>query len=271
LHRLWFQGKSFKVKKIRIRVARRVSLLKLLVSPINEQEALEAIAGGADIIDVKNPKEGALGASFPWVIKRILQVTPKTIEVSCTLGDMPNLPGSVALAAFGAALTGVNYIKCSMYGLKTREEAIYLLGNVVKAAKEVNPSIKVAAAGFADAERVGSIIPSLIPKIAREANADLAMLDTALKDGKNLLDFLDRTQLEFFVDESHRLGLKAALAGSIRKENLQQLCALGADVIGVRGAACTHGDRVNGHITKEKVAELTKIIRNAQKSPLTIS
>jgi uncharacterized protein (UPF0264 family) len=178
---------------------------------------------------------------------------------------MPNLPGSVALAAYGAALTGVNYIKCSMYGLKTREEAIYLLGNVVKAAKDVNPSIKIAAAGFADAERVGSIIPSLIPQIAREAKAGLTMLDTAIKDGKNILEFLNPLQIKSFIDESHHLGLTVALAGSIKKENLQQLCALGPDIIGVRGAACTQGDRVNGHIENEKVAELKQIIRNAQK------
>ncbi len=44
---------------------------------MNEKEAQEAIAGGADIIDVKNPTEGALGANYPWVIKRIKEITPK--------------------------------------------------------------------------------------------------------------------------------------------------------------------------------------------------
>ena len=44
---------------------------------MNEKEALEAIAGGADIIDVKNPQEGALGANYPWVIKKIKEVNAK--------------------------------------------------------------------------------------------------------------------------------------------------------------------------------------------------
>ena len=44
----------------------------LLISPINHEEAIESIEGGADIVDVKNPKEGSLGANFPWVIKDIL-------------------------------------------------------------------------------------------------------------------------------------------------------------------------------------------------------
>ena len=234
------------------------------MSPIDEKEALEAVAGGADIIDVKNPKEGALGASFPWVIKRIREVTPKRLEVSCTLGDLPNLPGSAALAALGAAATGVNYIKCSLYCVKTQAEAVYLIKNVSKAAKEYNSSIKIAAAGFADAERVGSVNPLLIPLITHEAGADIAMLDTAVKDGQNLLNFLKPDQLKAFVDDAHRMGLKAALAGSLKKENLPALCGLGVDIIGVRGAACTGGDRVNGRITMEKVAELVQIVHKAK-------
>ena len=239
--------------------------LKLLVSPIDEQEALEAIAGGADIIDVKNPKEGALGAGFPWVIKRVRELTSKPLEVSCTLGDLPNLPGSVSLAALGAASLGVDYIKCSLFGVKTRQEAVYLLSMAVKAAKQVNPFVKIAAAGFADAYRVGSVDPMLVPGIVQEAGVDIAMLDTAVKDGKNLLTFLKTDQLRAFVDESHRFGFKAALAGSLRKEDLLGLCIIGADIVGVRSAACTSGDRVNGHITEEKVAELARVIRIATK------
>ena len=44
--------------------------MKLLVSPMNVQEAIASEQGGADIIDVKNPREGSLGANFPWVIGR---------------------------------------------------------------------------------------------------------------------------------------------------------------------------------------------------------
>ena len=86
------------------------------------EEASEAIAGGADIIDVKNPQEGALGANFPWVIKQIREIAPKNIQVSCAIGDVPNLPGSISLAAFGAASLGVDYVKVGLYGFKTRKK-----------------------------------------------------------------------------------------------------------------------------------------------------
>jgi uncharacterized protein (UPF0264 family) len=239
--------------------------VKLLISPKNETEAVAAIAGGAEIIDVKNPKEGSLGANFPWVIKRIRQITPENIEVSCTLGEVPNLPGSMSLAALGAATTGVDYVKAGLYGLKTPVEAVYLMQNVVKAAKDFNPLVKVVVLGFADAGRIGTVDSLLIPEIAHKAQADVAMIDTAIKDGKSLFTFLTMPQLRRFVDTAHSYGLKAALAGSLKKEDLPVVYSLGADVAGVRGAACTLNDRVNGRITKEKVRELVEIVKRVEK------
>jgi uncharacterized protein (UPF0264 family) len=199
------------------------------------------------------------------VIKRIREITPLNLEVSCTLGDLPNLPGSVALAALGAASTGVNYIKVSLLNIKTQEEAIYLLKCVAKAAREYNSSIKIAVSGFGDADRVGSVNPLMVPLIGYVAEVDVVMLDTGIKDGKNLFDFLKIDQLKAFVNEAHGYGLKSALAGSLRKENLPILCEIGVDIVGVRGAACNNGDRVKGRITREKVQELAQIIRNEEK------
>ncbi len=232
---------------------------------MNEKEAQEAIAGGADIIDVKNPKEGALGANYPWVIKKIKESTPKNIELSCTLGDVPNLPGSISLAAFGAASLGVDYVKIGLFGLKTPQEAIFLLQQANRAAKEVNPKIKVAAAGYADAKKIGTIDPLLIPEIAYKAQVDIAMLDTSTKDGSNLFDHLTCDQLKTFVATAHKLGLKAALAGSLRKQDLTSVYGLGADIVGLRGAACTNSDRNNGHITRKLVSDLVKIVKQAKR------
>jgi uncharacterized protein (UPF0264 family) len=240
--------------------------LKLLISPINEAEAKEAVAGGADIIDVKNPLEGALGANYPWVIKNIKKLTPKPLEVSCAIGDAPNLPGTVSLASFGAAALGVDYIKVGLYGVKTVEEAIFLLKQVAKAAKDCNPHVKVVAAGYADAEKIGTINPAVIPEIAQQAGADIAMLDTSTKDGSNLFTYQTKTQLKEFVDKAHSFGLQAALAGSLRKQDISTVYGLGADIAGLRGAACTGSDRNKGHITRELVAELVEAVKQAEKA-----
>jgi uncharacterized protein (UPF0264 family) len=231
---------------------------------MNEKEALEAIAGGADIIDVKNPKEGTLGANYPWIIKRIKEVTPKTLEVSCTIGEVGNLPGSVSLAALGAASLHVDYIKVGLYGIKTLKEAIFLLQNVSRAAKECNPKIKIAVAGYADANKIGTIDPLLIPEIANKAQVEVAMLDTSTKDGKNLFDYLTIEQLKRFVELSHGFGLITALAGSLRKHDLPVVYGLGSDIAGLRGAACTNSNRVKGQITRKLVSELVDVVKQAE-------
>jgi uncharacterized protein (UPF0264 family) len=230
---------------------------------MNEKEALQAIAGGADIIDVKNPQEGPLGANYPWVIKKIREITPKNIEVSCTLGEVPNLPGSISLAALGAASLGVDYIKVGLYGFTNDQEAIYLLDNVNRAAKEYNPRVKVVVAGYADAERIGGLDPMQIPEITLKSHADVAMLDTAIKDNKNLFDFLNAEKIKKFIDYAHYLGLQAALAGTLRKNDLPILHALGADIVGIRGAACSNNDRVSGELKTELVRDLVEIIKKS--------
>jgi uncharacterized protein (UPF0264 family) len=93
----------------------------------------------------------------------------------------------------------------------------------------------------------------------------VAMLDTAVKDGKNLFDYLTTDQLKRFVSTAHTYGLKAALAGSLRKEDLPAVYALGADIMGLRGAACTSGDRVNGRITSENVQAIVEAVRRIEK------
>jgi uncharacterized protein (UPF0264 family) len=231
-----------------------------LISPINTQEAREAIDGGADIVDVKNPKEGSLGANFPWVIRNIREITPKNMKVSATLGDVPYKPGTVALAAAGAIVSGADYIKVGLYGTTNYSEALEVMENVVKTVDEFNSDAIVVAAGYADAHRVGAVDPMEIPKIAADSGSDLAMVDTAVKDGKTLFDFMNEETLSHFTEQTHEYGLKSALAGSVTEEQLPILAELGCDVVGIRGAACIGGDRNSGSIHHEAVARLKQIV-----------
>ena len=234
--------------------------MKLLISSTDEKEATEAIAGGADIIDVKNPKEGSLGASFPWVIKQIKAITPPNVELSCTLGDASYHAGAMALAALGAATTGVDYIKTGLQGVKTKENAVSVITKITRAIRDHDSQIRVVVVGYADAKRVESVNPMEIPEIAHKAKLDIAMIDTAVKDGRSIFEFLTRNQLSSFVDKSHGYGLGAAIAGSLRKEDLSTINALGTDVVGLRGAACTDKDRINGRLKREMVRELAETI-----------
>jgi uncharacterized protein (UPF0264 family) len=238
-------------------------LLKLLVSVVDKSEAIESINGGAHIIDVKNPKEGSLGANFPRVIREIKEIIPKNIELSATIGDMPNLPGTAALAALGAAVSGVKYVKIGLFGVKTIEDSTTMLAEVVRAAKEYDSRLRVIASGYADYKTVGCINPLKLPSIAFNAGADGVLIDVKIKNGKsNLFNFLKYNDLRNFIIEAHSYNLLVALAGSLKKHDIELVYNLGSDIIGFRGALCSNTDRLNGKLEGEKVKELEEEIRN---------
>ena len=235
--------------------------MKLLVSVVNKREALEAVKGGAHIVDVKNPREGSLGANFPRVISQVKGIVPNNVEVSATIGDLPNLPGTASLAALGAAACRVDYVKAGLFGLKTSAEATILMREVCRAVRDYNDVSKVIPAGYADFNKVGSLNPLKLPQIAHEAKADGVMIDVKIKNSeRKLFNFLGDKELKKFVDEAHSLNLIAALAGSLDRQDVPRLHNLGADVIGVRRAVCSKRDRLNGEVHRKAVLEFAKEI-----------
>jgi (5-formylfuran-3-yl)methyl phosphate synthase len=227
--------------------------MRLLVSVVDVGEARAAAAAGADIVDVKNPGEGSLGAPPPEVIEGVRAVVPAELPVSAAIGDMPNLPGTAALAALGAARSGATFVKVGLWGVSTEADAVALLRTV----REAVPGAMVVAGAYADAQRVAHapLAPGLLPHVARAAGADVCLLDTAVKDGRGLLDFLSPDALASLVDEAHAAGLQLALAGALRAEDLPMLAATGADIAGVRSAACGD-DRRSGPLEPARVRAL---------------
>ncbi len=209
---------------------------------MNIVEARAALAGGADILDVKNPKEGSLGANFPWAIRAVTDIARGKVPVSATIGDLDYKPGTASLAALGAAVSGADYIKAGLLGVKTQEEALEMLEGIVKAVKDFDPGKKVVAAGYSDYARAGSVSPMLLPAAAAKAGADLVMVDTAIKDGRSTFEFMSEQNLVDFISLGHAEGLEVALAGTIGFEHLEMLKRLNPDIIGVRGIVCG-GDR----------------------------
>ena len=230
--------------------------MKLLVSPINVEEARIALDGGADIIDVKNPKEGSLGANFPDVIQSVKRVITKPMSVA--IGDFNYKPGTASLAALGASVAGADYIKIGLFDVQTREQASEMTERVTKAVKQYDSKKKVVICGYSDYDRINSISPFELPGIVSDAGADVVMMDTGVKDGRSTLEFLNLEKLESFIGSAHQYGLLAAIAGSLKFEDIDVLKEVSPDIIGVRGCVCG-GDR-NSSIKLELVRELKERI-----------
>jgi (5-formylfuran-3-yl)methyl phosphate synthase len=231
--------------------------MQLMISVINAEEAKEAAASGADILDVKNPKEGSLGAQFPRVIKQIKKDSGGLVKVSAAIGDMPNLPGTAALAALGAATCGIDYVKVGLFGPYSEAESIFLLQEIRLALCEY-PTIAIVAAGYADAERAGTLNPLWLPNIAASAGIAGCLIDTAIKDGHNLFEFITPPILRILVNEAHTSGLLFGVAGALREQDLPIVRDTGADVAGVRTAVCRNRDRTSP-LDAEQVRRLCSI------------
>ncbi|OLC53035.1 MAG: hypothetical protein AUH92_06605 [Acidobacteria bacterium 13_1_40CM_4_69_4] len=166
---------------------------------------------------------------------------PRRAAVSAALGDAPNLPGTFALAAAGAAACGVDYLKIGLRGLRGEDEARAFLCAVVEAASAAAPSVGVIAAAYAEARVIGSIPPQFLPRVAQHAGARGCLIDTALKDGRALFEHQDVASIARFIADCRARGLLCGLAGSIGFDHLPRLLELAPDVVGVRGAICEGG------------------------------
>jgi len=231
--------------------------VKLLVSVADAAEARVAVRAGVDIVDVKNPAEGSLGAPAPGTIAQVRDTVPPERPVSAAIGDLPNLPGTAALAALGAAHSGADYVKVGLWGTSTDDEAEAVLRAVREALESGPTHPTVIAAAYADAERVPSrpLAPGPVVAAARRAGVGGCLVDTAMKDGRGLLQWLTPDALTALVAAAHAAHLEMALAGGLRAEDLPTVRATGADIAGVRSAACRDGRR-NAPLDAERIGRL---------------
>jgi uncharacterized protein (UPF0264 family) len=228
--------------------------MQLLVSPSSIDEARHSLA--ADIIDVKKPSEGSLGANYPWVIREIKAFSNK--PVSAAIGDFDFKPGGASLTAYGAACAGADYIKIGLT-FEGKEKARAVISAVVKAVKDEFPKKFVVIAAYSDFERMKSISPFDMAPIAAEEGADIVMVDTGIKDRQSTFAFMNEETLRTFTDANTKLGLKTALAGALKFEDIDALKRINPDIIGVRGMVCG-GDR-NATVREDLINTALAMIR----------
>ncbi|MBP7035075.1 MAG: (5-formylfuran-3-yl)methyl phosphate synthase, partial [Methanospirillum sp.] len=139
------------------------------------------------------------------------------------------------------AAAGADYIKIGLM-FDGIEEAEMLIHSVTRAVKETYPEKMVVIAAYSDWERLETISPYDMAPLAAKAGADISMVDTGIKDGKSTFEFMDETRLVEFTKLNQKLGIKTALAGSLKFEDIEILKRINPDIIGVRGMVCG-GDR----------------------------
>lgn len=215
-----------------------------------------ALEGGAAVIDVKEPARGSLGMADPKVIQEIVEVASPLRPVSAALGELcewnedrrQSLPD------------GLTYAKIGFSGLG-RDSALPAKAREFCARLGLTPK-KCIAAGYADWQRAGSPPPDEVVKAAIDWGWTGVLLDTWIKDGRSLDEWVDIEHLSRLREQCRKNGLSFALAGSLNAECIRRLLVVGPDLFAVRGAACRGGKR-EAAIDPAAVRSLAQLLNGA--------
>ena len=149
------------------------------MSVASAAEASAALAGGADLIDAKNPLMGALGAVSEEVLRDVHAAIGGARPVTAALGDAAD-ESQIENAACVFAAAGAVIVKVGFAGTTCAARAVTLTMAAVRgAATGGRGASGVVAVAYADADRVGSLSARSLVEVAARARAGGVLLDTA--------------------------------------------------------------------------------------------
>ena len=209
--------------------------MRLLVSVRNATEAATALAGGADIIDAKEPTNGALGPVATPVLHAIAATVAGAAPVSVALGDAGTDDVGVRIQA--AAAVGAAFVKVGFAGAQSSDR---VARDVAALRRFVAPAALILVA-YADHDQAGAPSPDTVIALGQRLGTAGILLDTYDKRGPGLTALMSECSLRAFVARAQSAGQLVALAGSLTPDDIDVMLDTGADIVGVRGAACNGG------------------------------
>lgn len=209
-------------------------MIRMLASVRNLDEARIVLEAGVDLIDLKQPADGALGALPAEVIREVVDFVAGRTLTSATAGNVEPDAQAVQSAMARIAATGVDYVKAGLFP-----------GNWQQGGRDY-AAVRACLRGLtplAGARRIAVMFADLSPPLAlvdavADAGFDGVMVDTALKTGHSLPDVASTEWLSGFVERARAHGLLCGLAGSLRVAHIPALAQRCPDYLGFRGALC---------------------------------
>ena len=228
--------------------------MRLLVSVAHAADAAAALGGGADLIDAKDPAGGPLAAVTLDTFGAIVAAVAGARPVTAALGNAAD-EDVIERAARDFGQAGARFVKIGFAGIASGDRVGVLAKAAVRGARAGSSGqCGVVAVAFADADRAVSLAPFALVAEAARAGAKGLLLDTADKSGPGLRDLMEAAALAAFVSSVREAGLFVALAGRLTAGDLPFVRDAGADIAGVRGAACDGGR--GGQVSADRVRQL---------------
>jgi len=231
-------------------------MTRWLASVKSLQEAQLLSAQLPDILDMKDPSKGALGALRPELVEEVVSWVHNRCLTSATIGDLPMDAELIAKAMTAMAATGVDYVKVGLFVEPNLEACVEALADTVKSLNK-----PVIAVIFADQAPQ----PCLVAQLKRAGFVGL-MVDTAEKKGLSLLDHWSLPTLQRFVNAVQEQGMLCGLAGALKVEDIELLQPLGADYLGFRSALCDKRQR-----TAQLEPKLASVIQSTLRTAVSLA
>lgn len=224
-------------------------MTQLLISVKNSEESQLAKYAGVDLIDLKDPTVGALGALDIDTVRQIVKEVNGSTLVSATVGEghatIEELTDDIALYAS----LGVDIVKIAMSELFQQADFF------TKIMQLTSRGIKIVIVFFAEQALDFGLIPLL-----QTSGCYGAMLDTQLKQS-SLLTVQPIKTLSSFVSVCAENELVSGLAGSVNKQHIEELKDLNPDFIGMRGGVCRQHDRTSA-LVYAQITEVKALLLN---------
>ncbi len=234
----------------------------LLVSVRDGDEALAALAGGCDILDIKDPTRGALGRASRETVREIIShvraescQTPVTVALGELIEWDPSRfdPARELMDGIAACKVGL----AGMAGLRTWQTRFEQAVAAIQSSANAPP--RMVAVAYADVEQANSPGIEEILDCAVQDSFSGLLVDTWSKAHGRLFDCLPERELSAIIDQCHQAGLWIAMAGRLNFSDVSRLKQWPVDVIAVRSAACLAGERLS-RIDTERVRTLRREI-----------
>jgi len=222
-------------------------MTRFLASIGAPEEVEIALSGGADILDLKDPLTGALGALSLPAIAQMVEAIAGRRPVSAVTGDLPMDPELLRRRVEATAATGVDFVKVGLFPDSAMHDCIHALAGPAR-------TTRLIGVLFADRNPDFDLVAAL-------AGADFsgAMLDTAGKGGGPLTTHLGVDLIARFVAACRTHRLLCGLAGGLEPPDVPRLLALRPDVLGFRGALCGRNGR-SGRLDPQALALIRALI-----------
>lgn len=212
-------------------------MTKMLASVSSLEEVQFMLNTAANILDLKQAKQGVLGALPIATVQQIVQHINQQKPTSATIGDLPMQADLIFNTVATLSATGVDYIKIGFFADGDGQDDWQHI--LLKLRHLTQQGTQLIAVLFADS-------PIDFNRIALFKRYGFVgvMLDTINKSSRSLSQIMSFNTLHKFVKNAHNEGLLCGLAGSLKAEDIPILLPLKSDYLGFRGALCEQHNRM---------------------------